>query len=704
MSKHFVIILSVLAVMTLILTVTSIAQLSQQAPGHFRPPAVPLVACDPYFSVWSTSDRLADDWPRHWTGSVQAMVGMVRVDGKTYRIMGKSPESMPAMTQTDLRVFPTRTWYSFESDGVRVTLTFLTPLLANDLDAMSRPVTYLTWDVRSVDGMKHSVALYFDNSGELVVNTSNQKIIWSRNGLDSLRILRMGSLEQRVLEKSGDDLRIDWGYFYIAIPKGSGSSDVITTHIAARNTFAEKGVLPASDDLRMPRAADDDWPVMAVMFDLGEVEARTISRHLVLAYDDMYSIEFFNRKLRPYWRRKGAEVEDLLRTAEREYRNLSVKCEKFDGELLADLEHIGGSKYAELATLAYRQCLAAQKLAVDIDGTPLFFPKENFSNGCISTVDVLYPASPELLLFNTNLLRASLTPVLIYASSERWHHPFAPHDLGTYPLANGQVYGGGERTEEDQMPVEECGNMLLMIAAMAKIDGNADYAVRYWPVLSKWAGYLLQKGFDPENQLCTDDFAGHLAHNTNLSIKAILALGGYSMLCEMVGKKDEAAMYHKSAQEFAGKWMQMADDGDHFRLAFDKPNTWSQKYNLVWDRILDLNLFSTRVATEEISFYLKNLNTYGLPLDNRKPYTKLDWEVWTATLAASKSDFEAFISPVYDFANQSSSRVPLTDWYWTTDAKQVGFQARSVVGGVFIKMLSEPSVWRKWTRPPESRQ
>jgi hypothetical protein len=248
------------------------------------------------------------------------------------------------------------------------------------------------------------------------------------------------------------------------------------------------------------------------------------------------------------------------------------------------------------------------------------------------------------------------------------------------------------------MPVEESGNMLLMAAAMAKMDGNADYALKYWGPLSKWANYLLEKGFDPENQLCTDDFAGHLAHNTNLSIKAIVALGGYAMLCDMVGKHDEGKKFSNAAKEFAAKWKTMADDGDHYRLAFDKPGTWSQKYNLVWDKLLGLNLFSPEIAQKEIAFYLKKQNTYGLPLDNRKDYTKLDWITWSATLAESPADFRSIISPVYKFMNESPSRVPLTDWYMTTDAKQVTFQARSVVGGVFIKMLSDPVIWKKWSK------
>jgi hypothetical protein len=307
----------------------------------------------------------------------------------------------------------------------------------------------------------------------------------------------------------------------------------------------------------------------------------------------------------------------------------------------------------------------------------------------MGTVDVFYPAAPFFLYLNTELIKAQTTPIFDYAESGRWPWPYAPHDIGKYPLGNGQKYGGGEKTEEKQMPVEECGNMVILAAAIAKADGNANYAAKYWKTITKWAEYLKEKGFDPENQLCTDDFAGHLAHNANLSVKAIMGLASYSALCAMRGLKTEATEYSKTASDMAQKWVQSADDGDHFRLAFDKPGSWSQKYNMVWDDILGFNIFPSKVKQTEIQYYLKHQNHYGLPLDSRDSYTKLDWILWSATMADSDKQFQELIKPVYNFLNETPDRVPMTDWYWTNSGEMRGFIARSVVGGVYIKLLKD---------------
>jgi hypothetical protein len=672
--------------------------LSAQTSNGFRPPAVPLVTTDPYFSVWAINDQLSMDRTRHWTGSNQCLSSLIRIDGKSYKIMGRIYNDIPTLKQTDYVVYPTRTIYTFQDAGIKLLLTFLTPALSNDLDNVSKPVTYITWEVVSTDNTEHDIKVYFENTAELVINTSPQKVTWGRYNNDKINILRMGSKDQPILDKFGDDLRIDWGFLYLCSEKNSRTQNVFESFGNARAEFVDKGELPVNDDLNNPRSANDNWPIMAHVYDFGKVGSKAASHYILLAYDDIFSIQYFYRNLKGYWTKKYGDIQTLITKSFEEYEELNEKCKKFDEEILGDLNKIGGEKYSLISALAYRQCLAANKIAIDIDGSPLMFPKENFSNGCIATVDVIYPASPFFLLFNPKMLAAQIAPIMDYSVTKRWKFPFAPHDLGTYPHANGQVYGGGEKTEEDQMPVEETGNMLIMIAALAKIDNNLNFANKYWDIIARWADYLKQKGFDPENQLCTDDFAGHLAHNVNLSAKAIVGLGAYSKLCEMAGKKAEAKTYYKLAKEYADKWIQLADDGDHYKLAFDKPGTWSQKYNLIWDKLLGLNLFPKAVYEKEIKYYLTKQNEFGLPLDNRKEYTKFDWIIWTASLSDKKDEFEKFVNPLFDFCNKTPDRVPLTDWFWTKDAKKVGFQARSVIGGVFIKMLTDPIMWEKWSK------
>jgi hypothetical protein len=250
------------------------------------------------------------------------------------------------------------------------------------------------------------------------------------------------------------------------------------------------------------------------------------------------------------------------------------------------------------------------------------------------------------------------------------------------------------------MPVEESGNLLILAAALDRAESERSpdhhYAEKHWPQLTTWAKYVREKGLDPASQLSTDDFAGHLAHNANLSIKAIDALGAYASLAEALGKQDVARDYQEAARAMAAKWQTMAKDGDHYKLAFDVPGSWSQKYNLVWDKLLKLDLFPASVRETEVAFYLKHLNRYGLPLDSRKDYTKLDWELWTATLADKPEQFEQFMKPLALWVNETPSRVPLTDWYDTKTGVQEGFQARSVVGGLYVKAYADAALTKKW--------
>lgn len=611
-----------------------------------RSPAYPLITIDPYTSIWSFTDRLNEDVTRHWTGKGQGLLGVIDVDGVSYRFMGKevSTEETPvrfekAAIQRSVNVLPTQTYYTFECGPICLDLIFTSPLLLDDLDRMSTPVNYISWQVHATDGKAHETRLTVEASPSLAVHSDDQAVTVAFEEENGISYLKAGTVEQPVLVRKGDDVRIDWGYFYLA---------------ARTKKQTEMKV--------------NDRQQLVFSHDMKTMSGSPQSGFLMVGYDDLYSIQYFKDNRMGYWKHNGKKnIRQAFEGSAEEYRSVMDRCRHFDTRLMEDAEKAGGKEYAELCAVAYRQAVAAHKLVEDKDGNLLFLSKENFSNGSIGTVDVTYPSAPLFLLYNPELLKGMLNPIFYYSESGQWNKPFAAHDVGTYPHANGQTY-------PFDMPVEECGNMLILTTAIALREGNADYARKHWKTLGVWANYLLKEGLDPENQLCTDDFAGHLAHNANLSIKAIMGIAGYGKLAEMLGDEEQAVRYVSAAREMAKKWERMADDGDHFRLTFDRENTWSQKYNLVWDKVLGLHIFPDRIARKEVAFYLNRQQPFGLPLDSRKTYTKVDWILWTACLADTQEDFSRLVSPAYKYVNETEPRVPLTDWYEATDGRSINMR------------------------------
>lgn len=499
-----------------------------------------------------------------------------------------------------------------------------------------------------------------------------------RNGLS---YVQAGTIDQPITNQTGDLICIDWGYAYIAGNISATTAVSLGDFNEMKASFASTGRLLPSQAKVVTRNAND-MPAMSYTDNLGKVSAEGKSGFMMIGYDDIYSIEYMYQRRMAYWKHDGkVTIFDAFERAKENYGNVMNRCRAYDAMILNDAEQAGGRKYAEICALAYRQVIAAHKLFKDEKGNLLFFSKENNSNGCINTVDLTYPSAPLFLVYNPDLQKAMMTSIFEYSASGRWNKPFPAHDLGTYPKANGQTYGG-------DMPVEEGGNMVILTAAIAKAEGNADYAKRYWDLLTIWTDYLIEYGLDPENQLCTDDFAGHWAHNANLSIKAIMGVAAYSEMARMLGMNEIADRYAATSKKMAVKWEEMAREGDHYRLAFDRENTWSQKYNMIWDKMWNLNLFPG-VAEKEIKYYLTKQNTYGLPLDNRQTYSKSDWIMWTATMASDQATFEKFIDPVYKYANETTSRVPMNDWHFTDSGTWVGFKARSVIGGYWIKVLMD---------------
>lgn len=681
-----------------LLTILLLCPFVAATAADLRPPSVPLVAVDPYFSIWSPADKLTDAETVHWTGRKHPLHLIVRIDGQPFRLMGTEPKDVTAMPQTNLVVGPLMTEYTFENDLATITIAFITPFLPHDLTYMSRPVTYLTFSFKSKGNKKRDIDLYFDAGAEIAVNMPEQSVSKpTEMNVPNTKTLRVGSVDQNVLGKRGDDVRIDWGYLIVS------ALDVnpVLQGVSPRNGSLARAEFATTGTLQQELAEKDEYNVkesnlvLAVVWNKKQI-IKTGGPLLILAYDDIQSVRYFGDDLQAYWKKDGKTTESMLEDAWKSLLSgeMGQRAQQFDQDFQTDLEAIGGKEYAQLCALAYRHSFAAQKIVADANGMPLMFSKENFSNGSMGTVDLMYPCSPLLLYYSPALQKATMQPIFDYAGTTKWKFPFAPHDIGTYPHGTGQTYGGGERSEENQMPVEESANMILQTAALAVAENNADYAKKHWGILTKWADYLLEKGFDPENQLCTDDFAGHLAHNVNLSAKAIVAIAAYAQLAEKLGEKETAQKYRKAAEEFAQRWVAEATEGEHTRLAFDRKGTWAMKYNLMWDSLLGLNLFPKSVIEKEIAYYKTKMQPFGLPLDNRSLYSKNDWILWIAAMTDNAEDFAAFVKPVHAYVSATENRVPLSDWYFTDSAKQVGFQARSVVGGFWAPMLKNTEKWQ----------
>ncbi len=791
-------------------------------------PSYPLITHDPYFSIWSFSDRLNETTTRHWTGAEQSLIGMIKVDNKVYKFMGditfptetvlstgqnqpaealytetdpgegwmreeyedskwqkgkmpfgkgwnedfatpwnseqiwvrrtfelndtnieqlilqlrhdddvevyingypvysctrcylgrikeyklgdeikknlrkgknliamkcinpsgnawldvglgkqKLPKNMINAVQTGMNVTATKTTYQFTCGAVGLELEFLSPLLADNLDLLSRPLSYINTRIKSLDKKAHQTEIQISLSDQVAKNENAQETLTSWGEINNIQYLKTGVKEQKILGKKGDDLRIDWGYAYLATEKKNAALTPTSTSMLMQ--FAEQGALGKMGE------NNDGFFTTAVIERSLQPNAAS-EQMIMLAYDDIYSIQYFGKNLEPWWKKIHGNIDRLMENAHAEYTSIKKSCEAFDKKMVADAVAAGGKEYAELCVAAYRQSLAAHKLVRGENDEVLFPQKENFSNGSIWTVDVTYPSAPLTLLYNVALLKGMVEPLFQYSEKGGWTKPFPAHDLGTYPLANGQTY-------PEDMPVEEAGNMMLMAAAICKAEKKTDYAKQHWATLTQWVDFLVKDGLDPANQLCTDDFAGHLARNANLSMKAIVGIGSYAQLAMNMGDQETGKKFRTIAERYAAEWIKLADAGDHYALTFDNRDSWSQKYNLVWDKLLDLQLFPASVYEKEIRHYLSKQNAYGLPLDSRKTYTKSDWILWTATLAKQADDFKALIAPVHRFMIETPTRVPLSDWHDTVTGAKVGFQARSVVGGYFIKLLEQH--WNK---------
>ncbi len=631
-------------------------------------PSYPIATIDPHFSIWSKKDHINDDDTYLWCGIRKKIEGTLVVDGERFTFMGKNKDD--AIPQTDCIITPYVSDYIFENKKVKLRFRTWTPFLFDDFHLFSLPVSYFETTVTSLDEEKHNIEVVFTCYDELCMGKKKKAVNKYTERFEAVPLVKMGLLDQKPLNDSGDTYAADWGYVCLMGGDVKATKDGIT--VSHSDFGAKRSVFTC-----------------------------------ILAYDDVYSINYFGEKLKGLWTERFTSINEGMKFCLDNKKELFDRIRDQEKMIISDGKKFGKT-YTDMLSAAARQVLAGHKLVRSAKEGLLYLSKECHSNGCINTVDVSYPAAPMYLIYTPELVKAMLVGIFRFANSDLWQADYAPHDIGRYPIACGQVYALANplylaNTKKSypiiyksksfkiytplfQMPVEECGNMLILTWAYYTASGDKEFLKENYSTLSTWAKYLVKKGVVLDNQLCTDDFAGHSKKNVNLAIKGIMGIACFAKISDELQIKNDIMA---TAKAYADKLTSLCGDKDYLPFSLDKADSWSLKYNLVWDELFKFNLFDRKYFKGESEKYVEELNAYGVPLDHRKTLTKTDWMLWAACLDESGKNVGLFSEKILAYLATTRDKTCFSDWIDTKEAKQWGFDHRTVQAGLWMPVLKE---------------
>jgi hypothetical protein len=237
------------------------------------------------------------------------------------------------------------------------------------------------------------------------------------------------------------------------------------------------------------------------------------------------------------------------------------------------------------------------------------------------------------------------------------------------------------------MPLEECGNMIIMTLAYANRTGDVQYLVDHYPKLSQWAEFLVDEALIPAEQLSTDDFAGTLVNQTNLALKGIIGLKAMAEIALLSGNVD---IFSATAEDYLTKWqgfaINRAADPPHTTLSYGDADSHGLLYNLYADKLLGLNFVPQSIYDMQSAFYPTVALEYGVPLDTRHTWTKSDWEMFVAAISSPETQ-TMFIQKLANWIGTTTTHLAMTDLFdagtsgWPDNGPQ--FKARPVMGGSF---------------------
>lgn len=664
-------------------------------------PSYPLFVKDPYFSIWSNGDVLNDQNTQFWFGATKRIYGLIKLEEKTYCFLGNANDlvayGVEKAEQLDVKVNAFSTDYQFKVGNATLKISFVSPLPLDDLDLLSLPVCYMEYEIIGATNAEVTVLLNRELCYNDIPETPSKSVRAGVINLIDFEAGFIGLCKQMPLSNGGDEIGADWGYYYLG-----GESVFVLDDTEIQSLINGELTFKANGEERYLCSIN-----------------KSLKGMVMVGYDDTVSIDYYGKLCKGYYLENHTILDGLkyvFNNAQKINNHLSI----IEKDLIERALPFG-QDYVDVLMASLRQSIAGHKLVRDENGDVLWLSKENASDGCIATVDVSYPSMPLFLLYNPELVKGMMRPIIKYAGYDVWCYDFAPHDAGTYPLCYGQLYAIQQLDNKyhakygvdkffcnttsrfplyilpanfdtynfnRQMPVEECANMLIMLLAVYDRDGDIDFFKQNAQLYEKWCTYLVKYGLKPENQLCTDDFAGHLANNLNLAIKATVGIGAFAKLLLEIGETEKSAEYRKIAEEYAKTITEFANGKTHLPITWDTgEETFSLKYNLAFDKILKLDLFPQELLEKEVDYYILKTEKYGVPLDNRKMYTKSDWIIWASSLTDDVEKAKKLIKPINEYLKETPSRIPFGDWYETVDGTFHMFKARTVQGGCFILLL-----------------
>ncbi|TRM67680.1 hypothetical protein BD626DRAFT_104598 [Schizophyllum amplum] len=667
----------------------------------FNPASVPLAVRSPYVSTWlpqGSGKALNDAWATFYTGGITAWAGFITVDGKPFSFMGTpaADADFEKAVQKSVEITSTQSIYVMTADTVDLTVTFLSPVEPSDLVKQSIPLSYMSLSAVSNDGNTHSVQVYTDISAEwLSPGDGAQPANWTFSDGDVLSH-SLSLQNQSNYEENSDMIR--HGSIYYSTLNSDSVSYMSGSDKAVRTTFVNSSRLANTQDDNF-RNINDNYPVFGYTHDLGDVSDATepivMSIGLIREPAVQYIVannQYQDRSL--YFWTQYSSADDLISDFLGDYDNALSRAQDLDDKIKSDAGAIS-TDYANVVTLSVRQALAAIEITTSKSGDSydtddvMIFLKEISSNGNTNTVDVIFPMWPMLMYLNPTLGKYILLPALEYQATGQYPNKYSVHDMGThYPQAIGHNLG-----KDEAMPVEECGNMLIMALSYTQKAGDNSLISDYISYFDQWTQFLVDEALVPASQLSTDDFAGHLENQTNLAIKGILGIKAMSEIANTIGDRSTASKYSDIASDYLSQWQDLAasSDGNHVTLNYGNDSSWGLTYNLYADKLLGFNLFPSSLYDQQTAFYKQRGFMYGVPLDSRHTYTKSDWEIWTAAIMSDSSTQDMLISAVASYAANGKNDVPFSDWYETRSGEVSGFRARPVVGGHFALLALDSS-------------